>query len=141
MNPGIKASGLFWTAMLPDDAVEVHSDDAGAEMRASNVHVLDYGDLANSLFGGGKPPVPATVSFRVRWAGTTNGDGENAGEPVHVVNASDGHTGEYMRGTAQMEWSATIGDYDFVSAPIGTSSSDFAEFGQERNGIFFHSDD
>ena len=60
MNPGIKPSGLFWTAMLPEDAVKVHSDDAGAEMRASNVHVLDYGDFANSLFGGGKPPVPAT---------------------------------------------------------------------------------
>ncbi|GAC1655414.1 MAG: hypothetical protein NVS4B3_20130 [Gemmatimonadaceae bacterium] len=138
MNPGIAPSGLFWTIMLPEGAVKVHSHSAGAEMRASNVHVLDYGDIGNSLFGG-RPPVPATVSFRVRWAGATKGDGENAGERVHVVNASDGHAGEYIRNTAQMEWSATTGDYDFVSAPIETSSSDFAEFGQERNGIFFRS--
>jgi len=133
MNPGIQPSGLFWTATLPEDAVDVHPNNEGAELRASNVHILDYGDFANSLFGGGNPPLPATVSFLVRWTG--------AGERAHVVNSSDGHAGEYVRGTAQMEWSATVGDYDFVSAPIGTSSSDFAEFGHERNGIFFHSED
>jgi hypothetical protein len=141
MNPGIAPSGLFWTAVLPEDAVKLHSDDAGAQMRASNVHILDYGDFSNSLFGGGKPPAPATVSFLVRWAGATTGDGEHDVEPVRVVNTADGHAGEYIRGTAQMEWSATVGDYDFVSAPIGTSSSDFAEFGHERNGVFFRSED
>lgn len=136
MNPGILPSGLFWTAVLPEDAVEVHGD-AGAEMRASNVHIFDFGDFGNSLFGGGPPPIPATVSFRVRWAGGK----ASAAEKVHVVNASDGHAGEYIRSTAQMEWSATVGDYDFVSAPIGTSASDFAEFGRERNGMFFGTED
>lgn len=132
---------MFWTVALPDDAVDVHSDDAGAEMRGSNLQLLDFGDFGNSLFGGGKPPVPATVSFLVRWAGAAHGHGANAGQRVHVVNASDGHAGQYVRTTAQMQWSATTGDFDFVSAPIGTSSSDFAEFGKERNGVFFNSDD
>lgn len=36
-----------------------------------------------------------------------------------------------------MEWSATSGDYVFRSGPASTSSSDFAEIGQERNGSFF----
>jgi hypothetical protein len=139
MNPGIAPSGLFWTMALPEDAVEVHPG-GGAEMRGNNVQVLDFGDFGNSLFGGGKPPVPATVSFLVRWAGAAQGHGANA-ERAHIVNASDGHAGEFIRTTAQMEWSATTGDFDFVSAPIGTSSSDFAEFGKERNGVFFNSDD
>ena len=124
---------MFWTVALPEDAVEVHSDDGGAEMRGRNVQLLDFGDFGNSLFGGGNPPVPATVSFLVRWA--------SAGERAHVVNESDGHAGQYIRTTAQMQWSATSGDFDYVSAPIGTSSSDFAEFGKERNGVFFNSDD
>ncbi|GAC1659002.1 MAG: hypothetical protein NVS4B3_26810 [Gemmatimonadaceae bacterium] len=125
--------------MLPEDAVDVESTEAGAEMHARNVNVFDYGNLDNALSVGGKPRGLATVSFRVRWAGANNG------EPVRVVNTADGHAGEYIRSiaknAAQMEWSATVGDYDFVSADIGTSSSDFAEFGKERNGTFFDSND
>src|SRR5262245_56800787 len=101
-------------------------------MRDSNLQLLDFGDFGNSIFGGGKPPVPATVSFLVRWAGASHGHGANADAKAHVVNASDGHAGEFTRTMAQMEWSATTGDVDYVSAPIGTSSSDFAEFGKER---------
>jgi len=127
---------LFWTVALPDGAVDAH-DDRGAEMRGTNLQLLDFGDFGNSIFGGGKPPVPATVSFLVRWAGASHGT--NADAKAHVVNASDGHAGQFTRATAQMEWSATIGDVDYVSAPIGTSSSDFAEFGKERNGVFFNS--
>jgi len=131
---------LFWTVALPDDAVEVHPG-RGAEMRGSNVQLLDFGNFGNSLFGGGPPPIPATVSFRARWAGAAPGHGATDAERAHVVNASDGHAGEFIRTTAQMEWSATIGDFDYVSAPIGTSSSGFAEYGKERNGVFFHSED
>jgi hypothetical protein len=48
-----------------------------------------------------------------------------------------GFAGTYIRNTAQMEWTATAGDFTFVSAPLATSSSSFAEIGHERNGIFF----
>jgi hypothetical protein len=129
---------LFWTVALPEGAVEVHPG-GGAEMRGNDVQLLDFGNFGNSLFGGGPPPLPATVSFLVRWAGGAHGHGANP-ERAHVVNTTDGHAGEYIRSTAQMQWSATIGDFDYVSAPIGTSSSDFAEFGKERNGVFFNSD-
>ena len=37
---------------------------------------------------------------------------------------------------AQMSWTATVGDYTLVSDPIATSSSSYAEIGQERNGVF-----
>jgi len=129
MNPGIAPSGLFWTTALPENAVKVNLGDGSAVMQATNLSVLDFGDFGNSLFGGGVPPVPATVSFTVRWSGVL--------DRAKVVSTDTGMTGEFIRNTAQMEWSATVGDFDFVSAPAETSASDFAEIGQERNGTFF----
>ena len=49
-----------------------------------------------------------------------------------------GYAGTFIRNTAQMEWTATVGDFTFVSAALATLSSSFAEIGHERNGIFFH---
>ena len=100
-------------------------------MQASNVAILDYGYIANALFGGGPPPTPGTVSFKVVWSGV--------GQRLNIKNTDPvygGYAGEFVRNTAQMEWSATVGDYTFVSDPIATSSSSFAEIGQERNGVF-----
>jgi hypothetical protein len=48
-----------------------------------------------------------------------------------------GFAGEFIHTTAQMEWTATVGDFTFDSAPLSTSSSVFAEIGHERNGSFF----
>jgi hypothetical protein len=48
-----------------------------------------------------------------------------------------GFAGEFVRNTAQMQWTATVGDFVFESDAIGTSSSSYAEIGQERNGVFF----
>ena len=45
--------------------------------------------------------------------------------------------GEFVRGRAQMQWSAAVGPYVFQSDPIETSFSDFATLGTERNGVFF----
>ena len=48
-----------------------------------------------------------------------------------------GFAGEFVRNSAQMEWSATDGNLVLVSDPLGMSSSSFAQIGQERNGVFF----
>ena len=48
-----------------------------------------------------------------------------------------GFAGDLVCNSAQMGWSAAVGDYTFVSDPIATSSSSFAEIGHERNGSFF----
>ena len=96
--------------------------------------MLDFHDINNALFGGGPAPVPATVSFNVRWFGRE--------DRVKIVNAAQGFRGTFIRNQAQMDWSATVGDFHFVSAPLETSSSVFAEIGRERNGSFFpHGDD
>ena len=93
------------------------------------MHVFDFHDIGNALFGGGPAPVPAVVSFKVQWSGVN--------DRSNIKNPANGFAGEFVRGQAQMEWSATSGDFQYVSEPLSTSSSEFAELGHERNGSFF----
>jgi hypothetical protein len=76
--------------------------------------------------------VPGFVSFKVKWSGV--------GERVNIQNNDPvfgGFAGEFIRNSAQMEWTGTVGDFTFASAPMATSSSSFAEIGHLRNGSFF----
>ena len=138
--------GLFWTIEIPDEqdnngtgqhqsegnSIEVELGKGSASMQVSNVPIIDYGNIGNALFGGGPAPVPGSVSFKIVWKGVS--------ERVNIRNTDKvygGFAGEFIRNSAQMEWTATVGDYTFVSDPLGTSSSSFAEIGHERNGSFF----
>ena len=134
LNPGIKADGLFWTIAIPDEGIEVYLGKGVASMEATHVPINDYGDFGNALFGGGPAPIPGVVSFTVEWSGVN--------ERVKVQNTNPpasggGFAGEFIRNAARMEWTATVGDLTFVSDPLETSSSLFAEIGHERNGRFF----
>jgi len=78
------------------------------------------------------PPTPGSVSFKVQWSGP----GESA--TIRSDSPAVGHfAAEFARNSAQMEWSAQVGPYQFTSAPMATSSSGWAELGRERNGIFY----
>ena len=124
--------GLFWTTEIPVAAVDVQLGKGSASLQASDVAILDYGNIPNALFGGGPPPTSGTVSFKVVWSGVD--------ERLNIKNTDPvfgGFAGEFVRNRAQMEWSATVGNYTFVSDSLGTSSSSFAEIGHERNGSFF----
>jgi hypothetical protein len=124
--------GLFWTIEIPSNSIDVELGAGRASMQVSNVPILDYGSLGNALFGGGPPAVPGSVSFKVVWSGVNQRLNIKNTDPVY-----GGFAGEFIRNTAQMEWTATVGDYTFASDPLTTSSSSFAEIGQERNGSFF----
>ena len=128
-NPGIAPSGLFWTMAIPDGSVDVNPGKGRASLAAENLDVLDFHDFLNAIFGGGPAPVPARVSFEVHW--------DDVLERVKITNADQGFAGSFVRTNATMEWSATVGDFSFQSDPAHTSSSVFAEVGEERNGVFF----
>ena len=125
--------GLFWTIELPEDSVEVEFGKGKASLRGFDVPVFDYGTLSNALFGPVPSPLPrGSVSFKVVWSG--------GGQPVNVRNTDPvygGFAGQFIRNKAQMEWTARVGHYTFVSDPLATSSSSFAEIGREQNGSFF----
>jgi hypothetical protein len=133
LNPStFPPTGLFWTIEIPGDGIQVNLGKGRATMEAEDVPILDYGNIGNALFGGGSPPTPGSVSFKVAWSGVDERLNIRNTDPVY-----GGFAGEFIRNAAQMEWTATVGDFTFVSAPLATSSSSFAEIGHERNGAFF----
>jgi hypothetical protein len=132
LNPStFPPAGLFWTLEIPGDSIQVELGKGSASMQASDVPILDYGNIGNALFGGGPAPVPGSVSFKVVWSGVSQKTNLKNTDPVF-----GGFAGEFIRNTAQMEWTATVGDLMFASDPLSTSSSSFAEIGHERNGSF-----
>ena len=62
---------------MPADGIEINLGKGSASLEAFDVPIFDYGYIANSLFGGGPPPVPGTVSFKVVWSGV----GERVNNP------------------------------------------------------------
>lgn len=134
MNPtAFPPTSLFWTLEIPKESVQVNPSAGRAEVQVSDYPVYDYHDIPNAIFGGGPAPVAGGhVSYKLAWSGVKERLNIKNTDPVY-----GGFAGEFVRGSAQMEWTATSGDYHFVSAPMETSSSSFAELGHERNGIFF----
>ena len=133
LNPGIEPDGLFWTSTLPEKGVAVDLERGFASLKGTKVAIEDYGDFGNALFGGGPVPIPGQVSFTVEWV--------QAGDPFTIDNNDDpslggGFEGKFLPCGAQMEWTARVGDLKFVSDPLVTSSSVFAEIGHEANGVF-----
>jgi hypothetical protein len=134
LNPStFPPTGLFWTIEIPGDGIQVNLGKGAATMEADDVPILDYVTGFNAVFEGDTPPpTPGSVSFTVIWSGVDERLNIRNDDPVY-----GGFAGTFIRNTAQMDWTATVGDFTFVSDPLATSSSSFAEIGQERNGVFF----
>jgi hypothetical protein len=129
INPDINPypAGLFWTIPLPPQSVVANPGAGSAVYKASNIEIRNFVDFNESLSG--QPGDPATVSFEVRWSGVDR--------RVRIYDEDTEFAGEFVRGKAQMRWAAVVGNYQFHSEPLSTSSSDFAEIGTMRNGTFF----
>jgi hypothetical protein len=124
--------GLFWTIAIPDDGIDVNLGAGSASMEASDVPIHDYGTFMDDITGGAPNAPAGSVSVTVKWSGVN--------QRLHIRNTDPtygGFEGEFVLNSAQMEWTATVGDLVFVSAPMDTSSSSFAEIGHEQNGSFF----
>jgi len=127
-NPGTEPSGLFWTAAVPDDSVDVAPGAGTARWELTDFHTRDFHTLGNSILGG--PSDPAIVSFVMTWSG--QGD---------KVKQTDGETFMFdsVVSSVAIEWSATneTTGFHFQSDPASTSESEFAAVGHEKNGRFF----
>jgi hypothetical protein len=127
-NPGIAASGLFWTVAVPDDSVDVHPGAGTARFALSDFHTRDFHNIGNSIMGG--PSDPAVVSFEMVWSGHGR-----------AVVQTDGSTFSFdsVISSVSIEWSAlneaTV--LRFRSDPASSSHSEFAAVGHEKNGLFF----
>ena len=109
--------------------MRVDSSAGRATLEVHDLHMEDYFDIVNAVVGGGAPPAPSVVSYRVEWT---------AAGAVNVFdNAAQQFRGAFSNAIAKMEWWARTPDFDFVSAPLATSLTDFAQLGSESNGSFY----
>lgn len=97
-------------------------------MVIGHADIKDFFNLTNAL-SGGTSPVPASVSFELRWSGVI--------KRVHTRDETNHFVGDYIEDTATIHWTAEEEGFHFVSAPAHTSTTVFAEIGSERNGVFF----
>jgi len=108
--------------------VQVEPAAASASIQVGNLAQKDYIDFENAVLGG-TPAVPGRVSFRVEW--TAQGDAQTFDNPDQRYRA-------VVRGAeAKMEWSARTVDFDFRSAPLASSTTEFGQLGQESNGSYY----
>ena len=122
-----------------DSAVQVHVDDAHAELHVSNMRVFDDHDIANSLtqgLGFPNPPIPpifpvhATVSFDIVWDGAL--------ATANIRNASQGFEGSFLSTGATIIWTADQAGFRFDSDnPADPNANLISVLGREQNGVFF----
>jgi hypothetical protein len=115
--------------------VKVHLGQGTASLRLTNYKLFDDHNLQNSVEGAPYTlePVPATVSFDIRWSGVTR--------RVKVRDKKNGFAGQFVETGATIEWSSKETGFTFQSDAAKTSKSVYAVIGHERNGVFFPDDD
>ena len=123
-NPGIEASGLFWTTAVADNTVDVHPGAGTAQFALSDYPTRDFHTIGNAVMGG--PSDPAIVSFYMVWSG--NG--------TSVVQ-TDGSTFSFdsVLSSVAVEWSAQKVGWRFQSDPASTSSSASPRSGTKERGL------
>jgi hypothetical protein len=133
-NLGIEKSGLFWTTMIPDDAVSIDLEHGTARFQMNNLPISDYQNFVNSV-GDLDPPLPliaSHVSFDVRWAA------KPGARLTRITDPTNTFTGEFIDSTASIRWSGRQPRFVFTSSSA-SSTTVSGVIGREQNGRFFKS--
>jgi hypothetical protein len=134
---------VFWVIPIPEGSFHVDLDEGTASLHVRNACVLDAFTIPNSLAGINRAVNQAQGIFNsleMEWSGIIKKDVAN--EPVNQMR------GNFVENTARIAVTATTPrtmvtalsnghGFRFVSDPASTSVSNFAQIGQEQNGIFF----
>jgi hypothetical protein len=128
-NPGIRHSGLFWTAAVPGHALDANLLRRNARFHMRDVRVPDYHDFFNSISPHPKKQ-PGTVSFDVHWRGT--------GPRGRIRDATFGFNGRYRPAEMSIEFHVKNERTGaaYRSLPHGQITVG-GGIGHERNGVFF----
>jgi hypothetical protein len=127
--PPTAPNGLFWTVLIPDDAVTVDLAAGTAALRVPSMDLFDSYTIPNNLAGG--PSEPATAGFDLIWSTPTAVES--------LVNTEQGFAGTFLHGTSALRWSAQTAGFAFESDPPQMSTSVFSSIGYEANGVFLAS--
>lgn len=96
-------------------------------MQVRDIRIEDYHDFVNSLLDG--PSKSGVASLRIDWLASQ--------DRHHFRDPGNGFDAEVAFNTAQVAWAGHTDTARYVSDPASTSTTLFAEFGHERNGVFF----
>jgi len=100
----------------------------GARLDVEGLALFDYFNLNNALSDG--KAIDATVSYSIRWS--------EHGKPLTIDDGANFHFGGRQT-KGFISWSAREDGFTFESDPAGTTITNFALVGRERNGVFYHS--
>jgi hypothetical protein len=117
---------LFWTIPIKPSSVNVEADAQTAVMKLRELPVEDYFNFFNALVDG--PSNEAEVTFTVNWSGFIKED--------KIVDPTNDFRAKLVEDSAWVEWIAKSEDVTYRSVGDPTTVV-FAEFGRERNGVFF----
>ena len=140
---GVSATTVFWAIHIPEGSTHVDLEAGTASLHVENACVYDAFTVPNSVMGVNRTVNQAKGiinSLEMEWSGIIKRDSAN--EPVNKMR------GSFVENTARIAVTATTPmtmvtalsnghGFRFVSDPASTSVSNFAQIGQERNGIFY----
>jgi hypothetical protein len=142
-DAGLSPTDVFWAADITPGSAHVDLDAGTASLHARNLCVYDAFTVANSVQGVNRAvnQVKGIInSLDMNWSGIIKRDSAN--EPVNLMR------GNFVENTATIAVTATTPftmvtalsnghGFKFVSDPASTSISNFAQIGQEFNGVFY----
>lgn len=137
-NPGVFASGLFWTIQIPDDAVKVTGDTLTISLE--NVSVVDQQTFPNpGNLNLGTSGTPATVSFTITYqrTGAARHVRATSADPLSPFNWA----GKMWKATNSGTFSVAYNDGSFKAKGSFESAGNFGEMGTEKNGLFVRQED
>ena len=127
---------MIWANAIPENSVDFDFDEGEAELRLRNVDVFDTFTVPNSLNQDRPkgPPVSAMIdSLDIRWSGVTRTTSFASTDPRDMFAGDFEETAARIAVTATTPRQTGHG-FRFVSDPASTSSSNFAQIGNERSG-------
>lgn len=128
-EPGIAASGLFWTIPIDHSAIDASPGSGQAQIRLDNLALHDYHDFISAI-SPNPPEVPSHVSFEVTW--------EGGGDHAKLTDSDYRFTGNFVGGDATIAFTAWNDGAGVVyTSDDGGQTTIGAGVGHERNGVFF----
>jgi len=138
---GLSPTTVFWAIHIPEGSSHVDLDAGTASLHVQNACVFDAFTVPNSVMGVDRPVNQAKGiinSLEMEWSGIIKR--ASANEPVNQMR------GSFVENTARIAVTATTpmtmvtalsNGHGFRFVSDTTISSNFAQIGQEQNGIFY----
>ncbi|MGI9623570.1 MAG: hypothetical protein ACR2PK_12100 [Acidimicrobiales bacterium] len=127
LTPGVLPNGVFWTSAIPVNSFHVGPN--RAQLRLRRLPVCD------SFFFGSGEGVSAQVSCNVKWEATTNRQDRGEGSSA-APDTPGAFTGKFSDANCTARVRGRETGFAFKPNDPLDASGFYANFGEQRNGVF-----